>query len=128
MPNNTYLDKYIKDGKAATISLKNIYESMLISSESNPNHVYRTAFNDFFIKHADHIKDCIQLYQIPDTMYYKPKLVSMSLYGTTELWIALLRLNRMTHITEFHYPIIKVYNPDRLSEYINIFFKREGAK
>ena len=59
-------------------------------------------------------------------MFYKPKMVSMELYGTTELWLSLLRVNEMTNITEFHQPLIKVYNPDQVKELITIFFKREG--
>lgn len=126
MPDITYLDQYIKDGKAARISLKNIYESYLVGSSDNPSHVCRVAFGDFFLQHYDHLKNCVQLFQIPESMFYKPKMVSQELYGTTELWIALLRVNNMTRITEFHYPLIKIYNPDKLQEYIDIFFKREG--
>ena len=58
-------------------------------------------------------------------MFYKPKMLSYELYGTTELWLAILRANNMKNISEFHYPIIKVYQPDRLKELIKVFFKRE---
>lgn len=126
MANITYLEQYIKDGKQATISLKNLYESLLVTNSNNKNHIFRTSFDDFFIQHRDHIKDCINLFQISDIMYYKPKMVSHELYGTTELWISLLRINNMTRISEFHYPLIKIYNPNKLEAYIQTFFKREG--
>lgn len=126
MPDATYMNLYIKEGKAATISLKNIYESLLVSSRDNPDHIFRISFSDFFVKHREHLKDAIQFYQVPESMFYKPKMVSMDLYGTTELWLALLRLNNMRNITEFHLPIIQIYSPVLLQEYIEIFFKREG--
>ncbi len=125
MPDATFMDQYIKDGKTETISLKNLYESMLMGSVDRPEHVYRVPIGDFFIKHHDDIADAIQLYQVPEGMFYKPKMVSMDIYGTTELWLALLRVNGMRNITEFHQPIIRVYNPNMLRDYIDIFFKRE---
>lgn len=126
MPNITYLDQYIKDGKAETVSLKNLYDTILISTTGKPEHIFRVPIGDFFLRHRDDLRNCVQLYQLAETMFYKPKLVSLELYGTTELWLALLRINNMKNITEFHYPLIKIYNPTMLQEYIDIYFKREG--
>lgn len=123
MPDVTYLDKYINDGKHAVLSMHNLYESVLVGDDSD--HIYRTGIDDFFLIHRRELESIIQWYNIPETMYYKPKMLSLQLYGTTELWLSLLRVNNLRNITEFHYPIIKVYSPNDLKELMKIFFKRE---
>lgn len=124
-PDITYIDTYIKDGKKAILSLNNFYETLKIEDINDSNHVFRIPWKDFFLKHRKELDEITQLYTIPETSFYKPKMVSLELYGTTELWLALLRVNNMKNISEFHYSIIKVYNPSSLMEIINIFFKRE---
>lgn len=126
MPDMTYMDRYIKDGKSETVSLSNLYDSMLVSSTDRPNHIFRVPIGDFFLNHSGDLKKFIQLYEVQEMKFYKPKLVSLELYGTTELWLSLLRVNNMENVTEFHSPLIKIYNPAMLAEYISIFFKREG--
>lgn len=127
LPNITYIDSYINDGQQAVLSLKNFYQTILVGNKDNPNHVFRIPMNDFFIAHRKELNDIIEIYSVPQTMFYKPKTVSNELYKTPELWLSLLRLNDMRNVTEFHMPLIKVYNPSQLTELINIFFKREGV-
>lgn len=122
----TYLDQYIRDGKSDVVSLKNIYESILIGNHSNPDHIYRVPFYDFFLEHREELKTCLALYPVSESRFYKPKLISLELYGTTELWLSLLRVNNLRNISEFHYPFIKIYEPNKLMNFINIFFKRAG--
>ena len=125
MPDVTYIDRYIADGQKATISMRNIYDTILVGSENNTDHIYRIGIDDFFLKYRSQLDQIVQWYNVPETVYYKPKTMSLQLYGTTELWLSILRLNNMKNITEFHYPIIKVYNPNSLRELMQIFFKRE---
>lgn len=127
LPDITYIDKYIADGKKETLSLKNFYETILVGNVDKPDHIYRIPINDFFVKHKSELDSIVQYYSIPQSMFYKPKTVSYELYGTTELWLAILRLNGMRNITEFHQPIIKIYNANSLKELIDIFFKRAGV-
>lgn len=122
----TYISDFIADGQKASISLKNLYDTILCSDAHNMDHIYRIPIGDFFTKYRDELIPTIQWYTLPQHMFYKPKMVSMELYGTTEMWLSLLRVNDMTNITEFHQPMIKVYNPSQVKELINIFFKREG--
>ena len=124
LPDITYIDKYISEGKKETLSLRNFYETLLVGNVDNPDHIFKIAINDFFIKYRKELEDIVQYYSVPQSLFYKPKSVSYELYKTTELWIALLRLNDMRNITEFHQPIIKVYNANSLNELIDIFFKR----
>ena len=127
LPDITYIDKYIADGKKETLSLKNFYDTLLVGDVDDPNHVFKISIGDFFIKHRDELESIVQYYSIPQSMFYKPKTVSYELYGTTELWLSILRLNNMRNITEFHQPIIKVYNANSIKELIDIFFKRAGV-
>ena len=83
-PNSTYINRYIQEGENASLSIGNFTESVLLSN-ADKTHIIRVPFDDFFIKHMDEFNVAIQLYQIPDTMFYKPKLLSLELYGTTEL-------------------------------------------
>lgn len=126
-PNSTYINQYIQEGENASLSIGNFTESLLLSN-ADKTHIIRVPFDDFFIKHMDEFNVAIQLYQIPDTMFYKPKLLSLELYGTTELWSGILRLNKMKNITEFHKPVIMVWEPTTLKELIDVFFKREGKR
>lgn len=122
IPNITYMDSFINDGKNDILSIKNFYDTILI--ETKKDHVIRVPCDDFFIKYKNELEDSIQLYTISESFYYKPKLLSLKLYNTTELWLGLLRVNNMRNVSEFHYPIIKIYNPNSILELINIFFKR----
>lgn len=126
LPNITYIDKYISDGQQSVMSLNNFYETVLVGDIDKPDHIFRVPINDFFIKYSDQLAETIQWYNVPESMFYKPKMVSYELYSTTEMWLALLRLNQMVNTTEFHMPVIKIYNPYSVKELISIFFKREG--
>lgn len=45
---------------------------------------------------------------------FKPKLLSMRLYGTTDLWHMILWLNNMTSASQFSRRKIIVFNPDSM--------------
>lgn len=127
MPNATYIDQYIADGQNETIALHNFFDTVLIANQEK-DHIIRVPIGDFFIDHMDDFSGIIQLYNIPETMFYKPKMLSLEVYGTVELWLAILRLNGMKNITEFHKSVILLWQPDGLKELINVFFKRAGLK
>lgn len=126
LPDITYINKYINDGNKETLSLRNFYESILVKDADNSDHIFKIPINDFFIKYKSELNSIVKYYSVPQSMFYKPKSVSYELYGTTELWLALLRLNEMRNITEFHQPIIKIYDVNSINDLIDIFFKREG--
>ena len=125
LPNHTYIDRYIRDGQNDSYSLSNFYESVLIANQDK-DHIIRVPIGDFFIEHMSDFEHAIQIYNIPQTMFYKPKTLSMEIYGTTELWLAILRVNGMKNISEFHKSVILVWNPNTLRELIDVFFKRKN--
>lgn len=126
VPDNTYIDNYINDGQKESISLKNFYNTLLTKDENHPSHVIRIPIEDFFIKYRDQLKEYVQLYAVPQIFFYQPKSVSFQLYETTELWLALLRLNNMINVTEFHRPWIQIYDSNAIKGFMNIIFKREN--
>lgn len=126
MANRTYIDRYINDGKNDPRSLMKTYDTMLVGDVNNTSHIYRVPFTDFFLKYNAELSDMLNVYSLPQTLYYKPKAVSLETYGTTELWLAILRANNMKSVTEFCKPMIWMYEPASLIELIKIFFKREG--
>jgi hypothetical protein len=122
----TYLDTYIQDGQKEVLSLKNFYDTILTADIDDVTKIIRIPMGDFFIKYRSQLDAIVQYYSVSDRFFYQPKSVSLELYGTTEMWLSLLRVNNMRNITEFHQPIIKIYNPTDVKELINILFKREG--
>lgn len=123
--NTTYIDQCITDGNNAVVSLHNLYETMMVT-DNDGNKLFKVPINDFFIRYHEELKSSIRLRAVPQSFYYKPKMMSQEVYGTTELWLALLRLNGMRNITEFHYPVIRIYDANNLFGLMNVFFKREG--
>ena len=57
---------------------------------------------------------------------FKPKMISEEIYGTTELWDTILILNNCFRVSEFQPKVLKVYDPNRLKEYINTILIIEG--
>ena len=123
----TDINQFIKKNSQTSYNLQNFYDTLLVSDDPS-KYIYRIPIDDFFIKYKDQLKVIQVPYHLPEDMYFKPKMLSLLLYGTTEYWIALLRINKMKNITEFCKPVIQVYNSTLLKDLINIFFKREGKK
>lgn len=125
MPNITYMDQYINDGNQNILSLKNLYDALYIDDADDPNNTFKVPINDFFIAHRKELQPYIKIMNLPQTHFYKPKLTSVMLYGTTELWLSILRVNGLKNVTEYHLPFIRYYDPDGLKTIINIYFKRQ---
>lgn len=121
----TYIDQFVIEGQQEVFTISKFYDSMLSADADNPLHVIRIPIYDFFTRYHDQLKSAVQVYHLPTRLFYQPKALSQELYGTTELWLALLRVNNMKNIAEFQGPIINIYNPTDVKELINIFFKRE---
>lgn len=121
----TYMDAAIRDANESVVRLSNFYDTMLSASIDEPTRICRIPLSDFFTRYSKELARTIQYYNLAERYFYQPKTLSLELYGTTELWLSLLRVNHMTNVTEFHLPIIQIYNPIELKELIQILFKRE---
>lgn len=124
---STYIENFISVNQKEPLSLKNFTETILVG-DTDSDHIYRTTIDDFFLQHWHELSSTVELFGLPQEFFYQPKALSLQLYGTTDLWLALLRVNGMKNITEFHYPFIRIYNPARLKKLIDVFFKRDGKK
>lgn len=126
MPDITYAEQFVIDGKQALISLRKFYDTVLVTNEDRRDHVIRIPIGDLFLNYREQLADSVILYQLPTSHLYQPKRLSEELYGTTEMWISLMRLNGMRNVTEFNRRLIKVYDPNTVRELIDLFLKREG--
>lgn len=57
---------------------------------------------------------------------FKPKKLSYDLYGTTELWSALLELNNIYSIIDFDFEKVKVFEPKEFIQLLNEVMILEG--
>lgn len=99
----------IEIGKENTLTLENtnlwlIKEGITIPYQNILREHYRAVLinNSSLVKLTD---KAMKLYK------YRPKLFSLNLYGTTELWHLILWLNNMTSILEFNKNEIVVIDP-----------------
>lgn len=131
MPDITYLDKYIIDGNKAQLSLNKFYDTILCTNmpmQNNNNEIkdlFRIPLYDMFLKYRSQLEDCVVKYAIDKKYFYQPKMLSLDLYGTAEMWLSILRLNKMRNISEFTKTNILIYDPEMVIERIQIFLKRE---
>lgn len=122
-----FLEDYIKNGQVDNFSIGKFYETILTSNADTPDHICRIAIDDFFIKHRKELSNIIIFKKVPDEMFYKPKLFSFMIYGTTEMWLSILRVNRMRNVTEFCKSVIAIYEPNQLKQLMNLYFKRDNT-
>lgn len=146
MSNTSEISTSISIGHNSVINMNRLYETALISDIDDPDSYFRIPFNDFFLKYKlelDTIKRVIDLesfwknknkddrkvwHKWEERYFYKPKTFSYDYYGTTELWLAVLRANNMRNISEFSLPTIQVYDSIGLNRLISIFKKREERR
>ena len=115
MYRHTYIEELIEDAQNAEISMKNI-EILANIHDVATGETIRVPYWDVVSKYKDVLESYIvELTMGDNEVYkykYKPKMLSQSLYKTTELWSVILSLNNMISVVEFTPPpIIKVYEP-----------------
>ena len=69
------------------------------------------------------LENCVKL-SLTEPVYnvykYRPKFLSLKLYGYIDLWHLILWVNDMTTVTQFNKRIIYVYDPEALHVLANI--------
>ena len=63
------------------------------------------------------LENCVKITlseELFNVYQYRPKYLSLKLYGYTDLWHLILWINDMTSVTQFNKKIIYVYDPDAL--------------
>lgn len=121
----TNINDFIKLNKRNVYRTDNYYKKILLSPDAS-KHIFKIPIEDFFIEHKRDFQILESEEMIDELYFYKPKLFSLNYYGTTEMWLPILRVNGMKSLVDFNKSIIKVYNKTVVKDLINIFFKREG--
>ena len=117
------LTQQISNIKSYEISYRTLHTNVVVNDYTTGDSII-IPFMNIIDKYKDNLTDIIievELTDIDQRDYmFQPKKLSEYLYGTTELWFELLRLNHAPSISDFKPGnTIKVYDPDRFKEYIN---------
>ena len=128
----TYIDDLIQDGLNAEISQQNLKTYALVTNLYPLDGDVRTIkipYLSLTNKYKDFLSSCVVPTLLgPEDIVkyrYKPKTLSLDLYKTTELWFAILELNNMKSIVDFHDKnnpdewILQLYEPKRAIDLIN---------
>lgn len=104
----------IELGKELEITSNTLHYKKVITNSNDE--LFICSISSIFDKYYELMKERTMTIELTDAEYrkyiYKPKLLSLDLYGTTELDFLLLRLNNMTSCIYFNKPTIKVFDKD----------------
>lgn len=104
----------IELGKELEITSNTLHYKKVITNSNNENFIF--SISSIFDKYYELMKERTMTIELTDAEYrkyiYKPKLLSLDLYGTTELDFLLLKLNNMTSCIYFNKQTFKVFDKD----------------
>lgn len=132
MPEKMYystIQELIDQVEKKEISYRNLHTTFCIRQNDEVIQVpYKSMIREYMdLMENDAIKvslpdDEVRIYK------YKPKKLSYDLYGTTELWAAILELNKMYSTMDLtcEKPFL-VFNPETVKEKINEILIQEGV-
>ena len=106
------LEEIISKGPSNELALDNLFMFVNFEGFTIPQ------MSILFEKYRGIILDsCIRIKMSDEVLrhyIYRPKYLSLKLYGTTDLWHLILWINDLTSATQFDKSIIYVYDPDKL--------------
>lgn len=113
------IDAYNRNEK----SYRNLHEQAVIYL-SKSNEYIRVPYGSITNKYRDFLAGASMVIELSDEQVnkyrYKPRLVAKDLYGTSELWYAILELNNMCSVIEFRdIKYLRVYHPSTFYKMIN---------
>ena len=117
------LTEQIESAKELEISYRTLHEKAILKDSVSGRNI-QIPFSSFTNKYKDFLNTIVVTVSLTDEekarYRYKPKLVSYDLYGTTEFWNDILIINNFFSISEFQpNETMKVYDPNKLKDYIN---------
>jgi len=122
------IEDLIKYGNSLDISHDKLHLKASFSDNSNNLIIFN--YNSLIEKYKYFLEKYIKTIEFNDTEYekykFKPKSLSMDLYGTTELWSAILRINDIISISEFSLKKIRLFTTDILSVLNEVLILEEG--
>ena len=102
------------------ISYRNLHTNVYIK---NKDDTIKIPYKSIIMEYLPYFKSSVvELKLSPEEVSkyrFKPKKLSYDLYGTTELWSALLELNQLYSIIEFNKEVYKVFEPKEFMTLLN---------
>ena len=123
------MTEQVESAKNLEISYRILHPPITLHNEETDINI-EIPFSSLMNKYRDYLSDIIIEVPLDDVLQnkyrFKPKMISSEIYGTTELWDTILILNHYFRVSEFKPKVLKVYDPNRLKEYINTILIIEG--
>ncbi len=114
------IQELIDSVKDMEISYRNLHTNVYIK---NKDDTIKIPYKSILKEYMPFLQSTVLTLQLtaPEVSLYrfKPKKLSYDLYGTTELWSALLEINRMYSIVEFNQEEYKVFDPKEFKTLLN---------
>ena len=114
------IQELIDSVKDMEISYRNLHTNVYIK---NKDDTIKITYKSILKEYMPFLQSTVLNLQLtaPEVSLYrfKPKKLSYDLYGTTELWSALLEINRMYSIVEFNQEEYKVFDPKEFKTLLN---------
>ena len=117
------MNEQIENAKSLEISYRTLHEPAILKDKISGRNI-QIPFSSFTNMYKDFLNTIIVDVSLTDEerakYRYKPKMVSYDLYNTTEFWNDLLIINNFFSLSEFQPgETMKVYDPNKLKDYIN---------
>lgn len=123
------MTEHVQMIKNMDISYRVLHPPIILHNEETDKNI-RIPFSSLLNQYRDYLSNIIISVPLNDVLRnkyrFKPKMVSDELYGTTELWDTILVLNNCFRVCEFDPKVLKIYDPEKLKEYINTILILEG--
>ena len=121
----TTIEELIESGKGVTISYYNL---SFLDMMSNGTWVSVLNVVNDYMPELKAVAYDVELKQSEQqTYFYKPKLLSLDVYGNTELYYIILLMNDMADVKEFTKPIIKMLKKQDMNNLISAIYNAEKA-
>lgn len=121
------IKELIESVNTEEISYRNLHTDAYIR---NKGEIIKIPYKSLIREYMPFFRSCVIEGKLnSDEMYkykFKPKRLSYDLYGTTELWSALLELNNMISLLDFNTDTVKLFEPREFKRLLNEAMILEG--
>lgn len=128
------VEELINQIKGVDTSYRNLHTNVYIKTDNRltgETDTFVIPYKSVVLDYMPYFRECaitLPMGEVEKTKYrFKPKRLSNKLYGTPELWSALLELNYMVSVIDFNLEKdIQVFEPKRFKELLNEVMILEG--
>lgn len=116
------ISEQVENVKGYELSYRVLHPKATLIDEFSSRNI-EIPFSSLTNKYKDFLSNIILESELNDELQnryrYRPKMVSMDAYGTCEFWNDVLILNECFSTYEFKPKTLKIYDPEKLKEYLN---------